>query len=386
MKRIVILGAGTGGAIIANRLYRKLWRHIKNGEIRLTVVEPNKWHYYQPGYLLLPLNLVDENELRRPVRTLIPDKIELMEIRADKIDPENNSIVLNSGEIINYDYLVISTGSTLNKEEVAGLSEGSHNFYNYDDSIRLREAIRKFNGGTVVVGVAGFPYKCPPAPIEMTLLLDSYFRKMGIRDKVDLHYIYPLPRVFPIPEAAETLDNIMRNRNINIHLFFSVDSIDLNKKAIYSIEGETLKYDLSILVPPHKGAQVIINSGLGDEDGWIPTNRHTLNMLGYENVYVVGDATNLPISKAGSVADFEAEVITRRLVDQINGYEPTAIYDGRVMCFVLTGIGEGMLITFDYNNPPKPRKPTFINYWLKLVYNKLYWSITASSNLLEVHS
>jgi len=385
MKRVLILGAGTGGTLIANRLYRKLWREVKNGDVEITIIEPSVWHYYQPAYLLLPLNLVDENEVRRPTGSLLPEKVKWIKKRANKIDVYNNRVILEDGDSVEYDYLVISTGSKLNYDEVPGLKEGSYNFYGYKEAIRLREALRRFNGGRIVIGVAGVPYKCPPAPIEMSLLLDAYFRKLGVRDKVDITYAYPLPRVFPIAEVSDMLDDIMRRRNININLFFNVDEVDPKRRRITSLEGEELEYDLAILIPPHTGSDVVINSGIGDKSGWIPTDRYTLNMEGHDEVYVIGDATNLPISKAGSVADFEAEVIVKRLIDQLNGYEPTTVYDGKVMCFVLTGIGEGTILVFNYNEPPRPVNPGFSSYWLKLIYNKLYWSLTAGSALVEVN-
>lgn len=385
MKKVLILGAGTGGTLIANRLYRKLWREVKSGDVEITIIEPSEWHYYQPAYLLLPLNLIDENEVRKPTRSLLPEKVKWIKKRANKIDVYNNRVILEDGGSVEYDYLVISTGSKLNYDEVPGLKEGSYNFYGYNEAIRLREALRRFNGGRIVVGVAGVPYKCPPAPIEMSLLLDAYFRKLGVRDKVDITYAYPLPRVFPIAEVSGMLDDIMRKRNININLFFNVDVVDPKKRKITSLEGEELEYDLAILIPPHSGSDVVINSGIGDKSGWIPTNRYTLNMEGHDEVYVIGDATNLPISKAGSVADFEAEVIVKRLVDQLKGYEPTTVYDGKVMCFVLTGIGEGTILVFNYNEPPRPVNPGFLSYWLKLIYNKLYWNLTAGSALVEVN-
>jgi len=384
MKKIVILGAGTGGTLIANRLYRRLWHQIKSGDIEITIIEPNYWHYYQPGFLLLPLNLVAEDELRRPVKELLPEKIKLIREKAEKIDVENKQVNLANGDKVDYNYLIISTGSRLNYIEVPGLRDGTYNFYGFDEAIRLREALRNFREGTIVVGVAGVPYKCPPAPIEMSLLLDAYYRKLGIRDKIKIKYAYPLPRVFPIAEAADMLDPIMRNRDIDIHLFFNVEEIDPENKVIKSMEGEELEYDLSIMIPPHRGSDVIINSGIGDAGGWVPTDRYTLNMEGHEDIYVIGDATNLPISKAGSVADFEAEVIVSRLIDQLNGHTPMTVYNGKVMCFVLTGIGEGTILLFNYNEPPKPVPPGFSSYWLKLIYNKLYWSLTAGSALVEV--
>ena len=383
MKRIVVLGGGTAGLLVLNRLHKKLWKKILHDEVELVLIEPNEWHYYQPGFLFLPLNMLEVDEIRKPVSELIPEGVKWIKKPASRIDAENN-MVLVDGKTINYDYLVIATGSKLDYNYIDGLKEGTYNFYGPEEAILMREAIRRFEGGKIVVGVAGIPYKCPPAPIEMALLLDSYFKRLGNRDKVEIRYLYPLARVFPIQGVADILEPIMRDRGIDFNLFFNVERVDPYKKIIYSLEGEEVRYDLAILIPPHKGADVIIGSGLGDSGGWVPTDRYTLNMEGYDNVYVVGDATNLPISKAGSVADFEAEVVVRRIADQVAGYEPTATYDGKVMCFVLTGIGEATLLTFNYYNPPRPAKPSRLNYWLKWMYNKLYWSMTLRSELMEV--
>ncbi len=380
MKRIVILGGGTGGIITLNRLYQKL-RHVsteKNTEIIL--IEPNTRHYYQPGFLFVPLGLMEPWETYRPVSTLIPENVRWIRDKATLIDPDNRVVKTTEAEI-KYDYLVISTGSHLDYDAVPGLKEHTHNFYSYDSTMRFKKALNEFKGGDVVIGVAGVPYKCPPAPIEMTLMLADYFKRIGLSDKVNIRYIYPLPRVFPIESVAELLGPIMDERGIETNLMFNLEGLDPKKREIYSLEGETVKYDMAVIIPPHKGAQVIIDSGLGDRSGWIPTDRHTLNMKGYDDVYVIGDATDLPVSKAGSVADFQAEVVTSRILADIEGYIPTARYNGRVMCFVVTGLGEGTTIVFDYENPPKPNPPNFACYWLKLMYNKLYWTLTAKSIL-----
>jgi sulfide:quinone oxidoreductase len=356
---------------------------IREDEVRITLLEPNTLHYYQPAFLLIPLGLMDDAEAYRPLSTLIPDGVRWIREKAKYIDPENR-VVRYDGDEIEYDYLIISTGAQLDYSCIPNLREYSYNFYSYKDVLRLKEAINRFNGGTIVVGVAGVPYRCPPAPIEMILLLEDYYRKLGIRGEIDLKYIFPLPRVFPIEGVSEIISPIFEERGIETHLMFNLEDIDGEKKKLISLEGEEIKYDLAILIPPHKGADVIIESGLGDRGGWIPTDRYTLNMKGYDNVYIVGDASDLPISKAGSVADFEAEIVTKRITEDMEGYEPRHIYDGKVMCFVVTGIGEATTLVFDYENPPRPHQPNFACYWMKLIYNKLYWSLTARSALTGV--
>ena len=383
MKKILILGGGTGGTIVANRLAYDLRSDIRRGNVSIEVINPSQRHFYQPAFLLIPVDLMDEREAYTDFPELLAEGIKWVRDKATKIDLDNRRVELESGGVKEYDYLVIATGSTLDMNGVEGL-EDTYHFYSFDAAKKLRNALAEFEGGKVVVGVSSIPYKCPPAPAEMVFLLNDFFERRGIRDKVDITYFYPLPRVFPIADIADILEPIMEKKGINRALFFNLDHIDTKSKKLVSLEGEELEYDLAIVVPPHKGAEVIRNSGLGDEDGWIDVDRYTLNIPGHDEVYVIGDATNLPVSKAGSVADFEAEVVAKRIADDIQGYEPAARYSGKVMCFVVTGFGEATVLVFDYDHPPTPVPPSFVYYWLKLAYNKMYWSITAKALLTGV--
>ncbi|HIQ12805.1 MAG TPA: NAD(P)/FAD-dependent oxidoreductase [Thermoprotei archaeon] len=383
MKRVLVLGGGTGGTIVSNRLAYELSDMIKDGELIIEVVNPSEYHYYQPAFLLIPVNKMDERESYTYFQNLIAEGVKWIKDRAVKIDIDDRSVVLSNGDVKNYDYLVISTGAALDTSDVKGL-EDTYHFYSLDAAVKLKNVLSGFDGGDIVIGVSSIPYRCPPAPAEMAFLLNDYFTERGLRDKVRITYFYPLPRVFPVPGVSDIVDELMDRRGIDKALMFNLDYVDTENKRIVSLEGEELRYDLAIVIPPHKGAQVIRDSGLGDEDGWVDVDRYTLNIPGYDDVYVIGDATNLPVSKAGSVADFEAAVVSRRIVDELMGYEPISRYDGKVMCFLVTGFGEATVLVFDYNNPPKPVPPSFIYYWLKLAYNKMYWSITAKSLLAGV--
>ncbi len=383
MKRIVVLGGGTGGSIMMNKLAYGLRDKLKRGEVSITVVNPSDRHYYQPAFLLIPVGVMDEREAYVGFDSLVPEGVKWIKDYASKIDLDNQRVQLRGGDSIDFDYLVISTGAVLDPSRINGL-EDTYHFYSFEGSKRLKKALADFEGGRIVIGPSSIPYRCPPAPIEMTLILKDYFERRGLGDKVEITYFYPLPRVFPIQGVSELLADILESKGINTSLMFNLDYIDVERKKLISLEGEELDYDLAIVVPPHRGADVIIESGLGDEDGWIDVDRYTLNLPGYDNVYAIGDATNLPVSKAGSVADFEAEVVSKRIIDEIEGYEPTAKYNGKTMCFVLTGIGKATVLVFDYDNPPPVVPPSFIYYWLKLAYNKLYWNITAKSLLTGV--
>jgi sulfide:quinone oxidoreductase len=311
---------------------------------------------------------------------LLSEGVRWLPEKAEKIDVKNRKVKAGKREI-EYDYLIISTGSRLYFSEMPELEKETYHFYSMVGALRLKDVLNRFAGGRVVIGIGGLPYKCPPAPLEMAFLLHDHFKRLGIRDKVQLTFLYPLPRVFPIQSVAEMAEPILDKIGVEKFLMFNLESIDPKKKELISLEGDTVKYDLAIIVPPHRGAEVVERSELGDEAGWIPTDRYTLNMKGYDDVYVIGDATDLPISKAGSVADFEASIVTSRIKDEIEGYTPRSRYDGKVMCFMVTGMGNGTTLLFDYEHPPRPTLPNFACYWLKLIYNKLYWNLTARALL-----
>jgi sulfide:quinone oxidoreductase len=380
MKNIVILGAGTGGAITANNLAYRLSDEIRSGNVKITVIDKNEYHYYQPGFLFIALSLMTPKEITRHVKSVLVPGINFIKDEVSRVDLNNRIVYTMSGKQLNYDYLVISTGARLDLDSVPGI-KGVDHFYSLDAALRLRDKITKFEGGNIVVTVGGLPYKCPPAPLEMTFLLESYFRKIGKRNNVEITYAYPLPRVFTIQNVSDVTAKLLEERGVKTSLMFNVESIDTEKREIKSVEGETLKYDLAIVIPPHKGAEVIEKSGIGDEEGWIPTDKYTLNIKGHDDAYAIGDATNIPTSKAGSVADFEASVVVSRIVDDLQGVKPNKVYDGRTICFLVTGIGEGTMLVFDYNNMPNPSPPSFACYWTKLAYNKLYWSMTVKSVL-----
>ncbi|HSL11107.1 MAG TPA: FAD/NAD(P)-binding oxidoreductase [Actinomycetota bacterium] len=376
--RVVVLGGGVGGTLVANLIDRALGR-----EAEVTVVDPTGLHDYQPGYLYVALGEASGHWLSRDERTLLRSDVELAVEEAIAIDPDGQKVELRRGGNLAYDYLVIATGARLVHDAVPGLVEGAHGFYSLADAERLREALRTFRGGAVRVGVAGIPYKCPPAPVEFTFMVEEFLRDRGVRDRSTVNLLSPLNRAFTIESASTLIAPIMQERGIELTTFFNVESVDPSAGTVASLEGEELDYDLLVLVPPHRGAQVIVDSGLGDPGGWLPTDKHTLEVEGHDRIFALGDATNLPISKSGSTAHFEAPVIASRIAALVNGTAPTQNYGGRVMCFLETGNGRATALRFDYEHPPTPPQPNRGWHLAKWLFNRLYWETVPHGRLPE---
>ncbi len=377
MKRIVVLGGGIGGTTVANRIQRLLAREIEQGQVQLEVVDRDGIHAYQPGYLMVVFDKMRAEETRQDEARLLHRSIRLVKAEVEKIDPAGKKLRLKGGQEVPYDLLVISTGSVLHPELSPGFAEGSHSFYDLDNALRLRDALRQFSGGKIVVTVAGMPYKCPVAPLEVTFMLDDYLRARGLREKSEIHYTYPIPRVFGIETVAPVMQRLMTERGIQTHTPFNVQKIDAAAKKLQGVEGDTLDYDLLVGIPPHRGADLLGASGLGDKGDWVPTDKFTLKAEGQSGIYVLGDATNIAISKAGSTADYEAETVAQAIAAEVRGVPPSARYEGRVYCWIMTGLAQATYIKFDYLHPPHPPAPSFAHYWNKMVYNRVYWDMTA---------
>ncbi|HWP63812.1 MAG TPA: FAD/NAD(P)-binding oxidoreductase [Candidatus Binatia bacterium] len=377
MHRILVLGGGVGGTLVANLLVRKLRRRIDRGEASVTVVDLTGRHTYQPGFMYIAMGGERAERLVRPERSLLDARVQLVVGEAVRVDEANRLVELADGQRLGYDYLVLATGSRIAPEEIPHFETEAHHFYTAEAALRLRRALDAFQGGKIVVGIAGMPYKCPPAPLEVTLLIESELRERGLRDRSELHFCSPIGRAFTIETVSDMVTPILEARGIELHTFFNVEAIDPERKVVASLEGEELPYDLLVLVPPHRGQKFLIDSGLAPAPGgWLPTDRHTLQVGGRPNVFALGDATDLPLSKAGSTAHFEAPVVAERIVAAIEGRAPSgkhADYEGRVVCFFEIGDGKGTLLQFDYNRPPKPPKPNRIWHLGKLVFNKTYW-------------
>jgi len=376
--RIVVLGGGVGGTLTANLLDKELGRDAK-----ITVVDPTGMHVYQPGFLYVALGQANGRWLARDERSLLRKDVDLVVDRAIRIHPDAGTVQLERGDSLEWDELVIATGARYVPEQVPGLAEGSHDFYSLEGAERLREALGRFEGGRIAIGIAGIPYKCPPAPVEFSFMVEEFLRRRGIRDASSVDLLSPLNRAFTIESASTLIAPIMEERGIGLTTFFNVESVDPATKTVSSLEGEAVANDLLVLVPPHRGQRVIDASGLGDAGGWIPTDRRSLQVVGHDHVFAIGDATDLPISKSGSTAHFEAPVIASRIASLVRGTAPRTNYGGRVMCFLETGNGRATALRFDFEHPPVPPQPNRAWHVAKWMFNRLYWETVPHGRIPE---
>ena len=376
--RVVVLGGGVGGTLVANLLDKALGR-----DASVTVVDPTGMHVYQPGLLYVALGEANGRWLVRDERTLLRPNVELAVDAATFVDTSAGTVSLARDGSIPFDYLVLATGARLDPGRVPGLTEAAHDFYSFEGALRLREALRGFKGGKIAIGVAGIPYKCPPAPIEFSLMLEDELRKRGIREHSEIAYLSPINRAFTIESASKVVQPIMERRGIDIETFFNVESVDPAAHTVTSLEGDKKEYDLLVLVPPHRGQEIIEKSQLGGPGGWVPTNAFTLQHESHANIFALGDATNLPISKSGSTAHFEAPVVASRIASFVRNTEPRASYGGRVMCFLETGGRRSTALRFDYEHPPIPPKPSLHWHIAKWMFNRLYWNTVPQGRIPE---
>jgi sulfide:quinone oxidoreductase len=373
---VVILGGGVGGTIVANLVAKQT-----HDRAHVTLVDATGIHVYQPGFLYVAIGLEQPAALHRPESRLLRDDVSLVVDRALRVDPAANTVFLESGRQLRYDHLVLATGSRTMMEEVPGALD-AHDFYTMSGAKRLFKALESLKQGTIVIGVAGIPYKCPPAPVEFAFLLDDYLRTRGIRNQTEIKLLSPLNRAFTIEATSKLVQPILAERGIELTGFFNVETVDPVAKTVTSLEGETVGYDLLILVPPHRGQEVIEKSGLGDERGWVPVDKNTLKHAKFADIWAIGDTTNIPISKSGSVAHYEATVAAAEIAAEVRGEAPPAhVYDGKVMCFLETGQGKATTIQFDYDHPPVSPTPARRWHWAKALFNKTYWHTVPQGRL-----
>ncbi len=371
-KRVLFVGAGPGGLMTANRLAKMLPQEIRSGELEIVVLSDTPRHFYQPGLLYVALDLALPDGFERPQNRLKVPGVELVVDPAVRIMANERAVVCKSGRRVEYDYLVIATGSVPDLDAIPGFREGAHSFYTLPEALKLRKAIQSFDSGRLLM-IIGVPHKCPVAPLEFMFMLDDALRKSGKRNQVELMYTYPIARLHSLEPVSNWAEKEFAERNIIGETFFNPESIDPVKRLVYTLEGEEVPYDLLVAIPPHTGAKIVKDSGLGDNEGWLPTDRSSLKVIGQDRIYALGDATNLPISKAGSTAHYQSGVVAANLAHELRGEPASVPYDGKVFCFIEAGLEEATHITFDYNHPPQPSDPSGMTHWFKLAFNEMYW-------------
>jgi sulfide:quinone oxidoreductase len=384
-KKVLILGGGTGGTITANRL-----RRILPASTDITVIDSNDNHLYQPGLLFVPFGLADADELVRPRGRQLHGGIEYVQATVESVDAARSEVRIAGGRTLGYDILVVATGAMLMPEETEGLSgpgwgKNVFTFYSLDGARALALALANFKVGRVVVNVVDMPIKCPVAPLEFCFLADWFFREKGVRDQVALTYVTPLDGAFTKPVASRRLGELLAQKNIEVVTEFNTGSVDATAAKLVSYDGREVPFDLAVVVPLHGGAEFVGRSpGLGDELNFIPTDPHTLQSKAAPNVFAIGDAAGLPVSKAGSVTHFEGEVLTENIKRFLEGESLDASYDGHANCFIETGFGKAVLIDFNYDTEPLPGhfpariglpllKESHLNHLGKLMFQWFYW-------------
>jgi sulfide:quinone oxidoreductase len=377
---IVVVGGGSGGTLSANLLAKQLADEIRAGQVRVHLVLGSQQHIFQPGYLHVAFTGQDPAEIVREERSLVKQNVHLVEQPAERLDLKSQVVTLASGQNLQYDYLIIATGSVPNPKAIPRLGEAALNFHTSpEESKRVWDTIQQFDGGHLIVGIAGVPHKCPPSPNEAAFLIDDYFRKRRIRDKVKLTFLTPYPRPYPAEPMSRVVEPLFKERGIEVVTFFNVESVDPTKKEIYSLEGESQSYDLLILVPPHRGADVVIKSKIGDADGWIPTDKNTMRITGYENAYAIGDATNIPVSKTGVTAHLEAITAANNIASAIRQRRELYKYNGRINCPFEMGSGKAAFVIGSYDMPVKEMHPSRIRYMMKKAFARFYWRTLSGS-------
>jgi len=400
MKKLVILGAGTAGTMVAAHLNRLLG----NQEWQITIVDQDPVHYYQPGFLLIPFGMYQEKDVVKPKADFIPPHVKMIQSAIEIIEPEHNRVRLSDGIVLDYDYLVIATGADIHPEETPGLAEHEwgktiHTFYSLQGALKLAEQLRTWQGGRLVVNVVENPIKCPVAPLEFLMLADWFFHQRGIRDRVQLIYATPLPGAFTKPVSSKMLGELLVRKGIQVEPEFMIEHADPDARKIVSYDEREVEYDLLITVPLNKGAEVVGKSGLGDELNYSPVNQYTFLSEKFSNIFVLGDASNVPASKAGSVAHFAVDLFGENFVRYTEGKELKPVFDGHANCFIESGFGKGLLIDFNYTQEPLPgRYPlpvigpfpllqeSRINHWGKLMFRWMYWNILLKGRRLPLPS
>ncbi|MCL1597975.1 MAG: NAD(P)/FAD-dependent oxidoreductase [Actinomycetia bacterium] len=388
MRRLLILGAGTAGTMAVNKLRDKL-----DDDWDITIVDQRTEHYYQPGFLFIPFGTYEPSEVVRKETDFLPRGVNYVNDEIDELLPEENKVILGSGDTLTYDYLIIATGTRPTPSETPGLESDEygktvHDFYTFDGAVALRDALADFDGGRLVINLVEMPIKCPVAPLEFAFLADAFFTERGIRDKVEIKYVTSLDGAFTKPVAAKRLGTMFEDRGIELEPDFYLERVDSDDKKIISYDEREVEYDLLVTIPLNMGAAFVATAGLGDELNHVNVDHGNFQSTKYDNIFALGDAANLPTSKAGSVAHFAMETFVPNFLRHVEGLPMTHEFDGHSNCYIETGHGKALLIDFNYTTEPLPGmypmpgigpfsllKETEMNHWGKLMFKWMYWNL-----------
>jgi len=390
MKTCLVLGAGTAGTMIARKMASKL----DSNQWKVILVDRDETHYYQPGFLFIPFDMYKPEDVYKPKRQFVPGKVEFIISDIEEIQPDASRVKLTKdNRVIDYDVMVVATGTDIHPEETEGMTgagwrKNVFDFYTFEGSVALSNFIRTWQGGRLVVNVVENPIKCPVAPLEFLFLADWYFTRRDMRNKVDLVFATPLPGAFTKPRAAAEFGDMLKRKNIHLEADYAIGEVDSSKNVIRSYDDREIPYDLLVTVPTNMGAEVIGNSGMGDDLNYVPTNKETLQSNKWPNVFVMGDAANIPTSKAGAVIHFQLETAVENILAYVAGKELHGKFDGHASCYIESGFNKGILIDFDYTTEPLPGeyplpvlgpfsllRESLINHWGKLAFRYLYWNM-----------
>ncbi len=384
--KLLVLGGGTAGTMVANKVHR----HLPDWSV--TVVDKNDAHDYQPGYLFVPFGINTPEQIRRSRHAFIGDGVDLVLGEIDRVDAEAQTVRLEDGRELGYDYLVIATGTTPRPDQTPGMlgpewHRSVGEFYTFEGAVALRDQLTGFRGGRLVMHLTELPIKCPVAPLEFAFLADDFLRRQGIREQTELVYVTPLDGAFTKPVASRHLGSALGERGIELETDFMIESVDQDRKVIVSYDEREVPYDLLVTVPLNMGADFVGRSGLGDELNYVPVDKHTMQSTEHPEIFALGDAGNLPTSKAGSVAHFSVEVFVDNLVELAKGRPMTHSFDGHANCFVESGGGKALLLDFNYDTEPLtgtfpfPKvgpmsllKESRANHLGKLAFRHVYWN------------
>lgn len=389
-KHILMIGGGIGGTMTANSIVAKLYPEISKGEIRVSMVSDSPWHYYKPAFMYVAFDMFYEGELRRKQRTLLRPEIGFHVDEVVSFDFAGSKVKTQSGKTIGYDYIVVSTGCVPAPERIPGLKQAGDHFYQHDPARQLSDKLKAFEKGRIFITVSfpktpNVPHQCGIAPLETTLMVDEYLRRKGVRNQVEIVYTYPTVSqllrncLFLQKETCEVLPSIFDSKNIQYQRGFTLESVDPERKIARSEEGSEQEFDLLMCTPPIRAVDAVIESGVSqasNNEGWLPTNRQTMQLDGFPNAYVMGDTVDLPISKAGGSCHNQCPVIANNIAGDIRIGRTVDTYDGKVQAVAQMGLEVGMPLWYNYDEDVHPTPPTKVGGLLRKAFNRgIYWSV-----------